>query len=71
MGTSTQPSTSHAAANRSKYVTVREFADHWGCSMRTVHRDIGKGALPVERTGVGRRRIRILRTVMESYGELK
>jgi excisionase family DNA binding protein len=58
----------HPSRPRTEHVTVKEFAEYWRVSERTVWRDIEKGAIPVLRIGrFGR--VRIRRRVMEAYGQ--
>lgn len=67
VATSTNRAQKPSAVAASPYVSVVEFASYWAVSPRTVWRDISKGAIPIRRIGSSRR-VRILRTVMESYG---
>ena len=48
------------ASHPEPFITVRQLADYWHVSVRTIERHIAKGALPVTRVGPhGRPRIAI------------
>lgn len=57
---------SHAIERRDEVVRPSQLAREWGCSPRTVQRDIRKGALPAFRLPGGSFRIR--RSDADRYG---
>ena len=56
------------ATHAQPFITVRQLANYWQVSVRTIERHIAKGALPVTRVGPFSR-LRISIEAARAYGQ--